>query len=223
VSQFRNLLHHHIHHSAPGQASTFWTGLGAVRRPVFEASGGFADHRLEDIELGLRLFERDAHVVLDPRIQGNHLKRWNVWSMVRTDLIMRGIPWIGLLIEHPSAPARTLNLGWRHRLSALACLVLVVGALMLDPLVALAACASLVALNLSFYRLLARRGGLLRAANGVGLHCLHYLVASLAVPLGVVSYYAARRHARRRHAALRTGHDASRTSHPAQARLSILR
>src|SRR5262245_11256782 len=28
VSSFRNLLHHHVHHSAPGAASTFWTGLG---------------------------------------------------------------------------------------------------------------------------------------------------------------------------------------------------
>jgi len=35
VSAFRNLLHHHVHHSAPGPAMTFWTGLGAVRREAF--------------------------------------------------------------------------------------------------------------------------------------------------------------------------------------------
>jgi len=32
VSQFRNLLHHHVYQAAGGDASTFWAGLGAVRR-----------------------------------------------------------------------------------------------------------------------------------------------------------------------------------------------
>ena len=32
VSNFRNLLHHHVHHRNAGPAETFWTGLGAVRR-----------------------------------------------------------------------------------------------------------------------------------------------------------------------------------------------
>ena len=35
ASRFRNLLHHQVHQSAPGPASTFWTGLGAVRRDAF--------------------------------------------------------------------------------------------------------------------------------------------------------------------------------------------
>src|SRR5215217_3961322 len=32
VSTFRNMLHHYVHHSSPGPATTFWAGLGAVRR-----------------------------------------------------------------------------------------------------------------------------------------------------------------------------------------------
>src|SRR5262249_6575525 len=32
VSQFRNLLHHHVHQEGAGPATTFWAGLGAVRR-----------------------------------------------------------------------------------------------------------------------------------------------------------------------------------------------
>ncbi|MGH7465989.1 MAG: glycosyltransferase family 2 protein, partial [Longimicrobiales bacterium] len=32
VSQFRNLLHHHVHQCNRGPAETFWAGCGAVRR-----------------------------------------------------------------------------------------------------------------------------------------------------------------------------------------------
>src|SRR5207248_11244099 len=35
VSRFRNLLHHHVHRAAAGQADTFWAGLGAVRSRAF--------------------------------------------------------------------------------------------------------------------------------------------------------------------------------------------
>ena len=44
--------------------------------------------------------------------------------MIRTDVFVRGIPWVGLLLRHRSA-AVGLNLGWRHRSSALAAVALV--------------------------------------------------------------------------------------------------
>jgi hypothetical protein len=197
VSVFRNLLHHHVHQQGAGPASTFWAGLGTVRRDAFEAAGGFVEHPIEDIELGMRLSAGGARIVLDPQLQGQHLKGWSLWSMVRTDLLIRGIPWVGLLLTHrASASKSALNLGWRHRLSAAACLVLLVAAALLKPILAGVALAALIALNLSFYGLLARRGGLLRAAGGVALHFVHHLVAIAAVPLGAAAYFAHRRHPR---------------------------
>lgn len=194
VSVFRNLLHHHVHQGAPGPATTFWAGLGAVRRDAFLKYGGFVEHPIEDIELGMRLSERGEHIVLDPRVQGKHLKSWSFWSMVRTDLTVRGIPWIGLLLEHRGSASRsTLNLGWRHRLSALACLVLLLMIGFGQFWIALVALAALLALNWRFYRLLARRGGLARASLGVGLHVVHHVVAIVAVPAGVLIYLARRR------------------------------
>ena len=64
VSDFRNLLHHHVHHQGAGVATTFWAGLGAIRREVFLAIGGFDEARfprasIEDVELGMRLLKRD--------------------------------------------------------------------------------------------------------------------------------------------------------------------
>jgi glycosyltransferase involved in cell wall biosynthesis len=194
VSVFRNLLHHHVHQNGAGPVSTFWAGLGAIRRDAFRGCGGFVEHPIEDIELGMRLSETGARIVLDPAVQGKHLKDWSLWNMLRTDLLVRGIPWVGLLLEHRGSPAISkLNLGWRHRLSALACLALLAGAVLANPWVASAALAVILALNLSFYSLLTRRTGIRRAVNGIGLHFLHQMVAVAAVPLGMVMYVARRR------------------------------
>lgn len=197
VSVFRNLLHHHVHQSSAGPACTFWAGLGAMRRDAFEACGGFVVHPIEDIELGMRLSQSGARILLDPTVQGKHLKNWSLWSMVRTDLMIRGIPWVGLLLEYRGSTSfSVLNLGWRHRLTALACLALVAAAVLRSLWIGIAALVLLVALNFSFYRLLVRREGVLRAIGGVVLHILHQLVAVAAVPLGIIVYLSDRRKTR---------------------------
>jgi hypothetical protein len=192
VSSFRNLLHHHVHHEGPGPATTFWAGLGAVRRDAFEASGGFDELRfprpsVEDIDLGMRLAEAGGRIELDPSIQGTHLKEWTLVSMLRTDFASRGIPWVVLILRH-QAGASTLNLGWRHRLSAGACLV-GLGALATRRRgLAVASTVALVGLNHSFYRLLLKKRGPRDAVLGVGLHALHHLAGVAAVPAGIFSF-----------------------------------
>jgi hypothetical protein len=189
VSGFRNLLHHHVHHASPGRATTFWTGLGAVRRDVFERLGGFdpAQPRMEDVDLGMRIAASGGTILLDPAIQGTHLKRWTVASMLRTDLLLRGAPWVELLLRNRNAE-RPLNLGRRHQLSALASLVAAGSLLRGRPRVTVGALALLPALNASFYALLLRRRGPAQASVGVLLHALHHLAGVAAVPLGVVRY-----------------------------------
>jgi hypothetical protein len=187
VSQFRNLLHHHVHQGSPGTVGTFWAGLGAIRREAFVEAGGFVDHPIEDIELGMRLTERGASIVLDPRVQGKHLKVWTVANMVKIDLLVRGAPWIGLALRHRTSPA-VLNLGWRHRISAAAS-VSALGALLLRrPRAAVTALGVFLGLNRSFYKLLLRRTGPRAAAAGIGLHLLHHLTGVAAVPTGIALY-----------------------------------
>jgi hypothetical protein len=190
VSVFRNLLHHHVHHRGAGPAETFWTGLGAIRREVFADLGGFDEARyrhasIEDIELGVRLRRRGHRILLDPTIQGTHLKAWTLGSMVRTDFARRGVPWVALQVRDRRASA-ALNLGWRHRVSALACVVALAAVSRRRLAPAAAAMGAFVGLNLAFYRLLWRRGGGLGAALGVGLHGLHHLVGVAAVPAGLL-------------------------------------
>jgi GT2 family glycosyltransferase len=198
VAMFRNLLHHHVHHSAGGPARTFWAGLGAIRRELFLAAGGFDDRRyprpmLEDVELGLRLTDAGRHIMLMPEVSGTHLKSWGLRQMIRTDVRDRGIPWTRLLLERRRAPA-ILNLSWRHRLSALCIAALPVFAV-LGVLLGVAACAvAFVALNARLYALLVRRMGVVGGVAGVGLHALHHALGLVALGIGVAA------HVRRSHA-----------------------
>jgi GT2 family glycosyltransferase len=188
VSRFRNLLHHHVHVESAGPVASFWAGLGAVRRDVLEEIGGFDAERyprpsIEDIELGYRLAARGYRIELDPSIRGTHLKEWTLASMIRTDLMYRGGPWIALTLERRSWPT-TLNLGHRHRVSALASIALVAAVAARRRRAMLAALATLLVVNRSFYGLLARRLGALRLPLAIALHVLHQLVAVAAVPVG---------------------------------------
>jgi hypothetical protein len=189
VSRFRNLLHHYVHREGAGPAETFWAGLGAIRRESFLAAGGFDAERypspaVEDVELGLRLTASGARIALDPLVQGRHLKAWTLPAMVRTDFVRRGLPWAQLVLEGRGGGG-ALNLGVRHRLSALASLGIAGGVAARRPRLAGAGAAALLALNHPFYALLVRREGPARAAVGVGLHAVHHLtgVAAAATAL----------------------------------------
>lgn len=191
TSRFRNLLHHHVHQSAAGEVSSFWAGLGAIRADEFRRLGGFDQERyampsIEDVELGARLAADGGRIRLDPRLQGTHLKRWDAASMVRTDLMQRGVPWVELMMERRSTPAH-LNLGWRNRISAIAAVALVVSLLLRRPRLGLAAVAALAAANRGLYLLLWRALGPGGALAGVGLHIAHLLTAVVAVPIGLLS------------------------------------
>jgi GT2 family glycosyltransferase len=192
VSRFRNLLHHHVHLAGAGPATTFWAGLGAVRREAFAAAGGFDAARfpapsVEDVELGMRLHADGLAVLLDPEIRGKHLKRWTVRSMVATDVRRRGVPWILAQLRAGRLDG-SLNLGWAHRLSALAAAGSVCAVLARRPRAAVLALAALPALQPRLYALLARRGGPRLVAAGLVLHALHLLSAAVSVPLALGVY-----------------------------------
>ena len=117
VSQYRNLLHAYVHRREAGDAVTFWTGLGGVRREAFEAVGRFDEgERLDDVELGYRLASRGCRMTLDPAIQGTHRKRWTLSSVTATDVGYRGVPWMRLLLQGRYPSGRTsLNVSGLER------------------------------------------------------------------------------------------------------------
>ena len=187
TSLYRNLLHHHVHSTAAGEAETFWAGLGAVRREAFEASGGFDADRfpeasVEDIEFGMRLRRSGAKILLDPEICGRHLKAWTPLRMLHTDFARRGVPWMRLLLRDKD-DSTTLNLSRQRRLSALASVALITGLLSNRPRLAAAAMVAGLVLDRDLYALLARRGGPRLLVAGIALHVLHLLTAAASVPV----------------------------------------
>lgn len=106
VSQYRNLMHHFVHQNSRRNAATFWAGCGAIRKKSFDLVGGFDEKRygraaIEDIELGHRMRARGMQIRLRPSVQVKHLKEWTLHEMLRTDIFLRGIPWMRLLFQDP--------------------------------------------------------------------------------------------------------------------------
>jgi hypothetical protein len=189
VSGFRNLLHHHVHQQGAGRATTFWAGLGAMRAEAFHAAGGFDAKRyrlpsVEDIELGTRIVRGGGRIVLDPALQGTHLKEWTLGSMVRTDFRQRGIPWAELLLGG-GMDAGALNLGWHHRASAAVSLWAAVSIVRGRKTAAVGSLLALAALNAPLYDLIRRRRGAGQATLGVGLHAVHHVTGAAAAAVAV--------------------------------------
>lgn len=124
ISQYKNLLHHFVHQNGNHNASTFWAGCGAIRRPLFLEVNGFdTKHQrpcIEDIELGVRLRKAGYKIKLDPNIQVTHLKHWTLWEWIRTDIFDRAIPWTRLILNENMA-LYDLNLSISQRFSAILC------------------------------------------------------------------------------------------------------
>ncbi len=189
VAGFRNLLHHTVHQRSAGRSESFWAGLGAVKAEAFAAVGGFDDARypqasIEDVELGGRLAGR-GRLVLDPELQGTHLKEWTLGSMLVTDFARRGVPWVTLMADRGSVPT-TLNLGARERASAATAVAAAILLVRRRPAAATAALAVGVALNRDLYRKVLARMGVRGLVAAVPLHALHQLTGAAAVPVALV-------------------------------------
>ncbi|HEY3840387.1 MAG TPA: glycosyltransferase family 2 protein [Bryobacteraceae bacterium] len=120
LSQYRNLMHYHVHQKGAQEASTFWSGCGAIRRTLFLEHNGFDEAfgrpAIEDIELGYRLSRAGRKIELDRTLQVTHLKRWTFWGLVKADVCDRGIPWTELILRDRFMP-NDLNLQLSQRVS----------------------------------------------------------------------------------------------------------
>ncbi len=187
-SRFKNLQHHAVHLRSAGEATTFWTGCGAVRRDAFLAVGGFDVARfptpsIEDIELGYRLRAAGGRIRLDPRMLATHLKRWTLTDLVRTDVRRRALPWARLLLRREQAQDDLNVTGVERARAALAWLLVGAAPLVLAPVLAPVPLALLGLAILANARLLLvflRSQGLLFAFGGALFLQVYYLYATAA-------------------------------------------
>ena len=195
-AQYRNLMHCFVHRNGSREASTFWTGCGAIRRGVFLASRGFDERyskpSIEDIEFGSRLVAAGGRIVLRPDIEVKHLKCWTFWQMVRTDVFDRGIPWAELILRNRNMP-NDLNLQVHQRLSVIL-VYLLLGLSFTGHFVysGIAVLLSVVTLNFPFYSFLARRRGIHFSLAAIPFHLLYHFYNGLSFGIALLRWGALR-------------------------------
>ncbi len=193
LSLFKNLFHHYIHQTSFEEASTFWGACGAIRRDIFLTLGGFNERyrrpSVEDIELGYRLKREGHRIKLSKTIQVKHLKRWNFFSLLRSDIFDRALPWTDLILrEHRLI--NDLNLRTSSRISILliygllGSLVGVKWWLGFIPIAGILAFMLLV-MNGSLYRFFEQKCGLMFAIRAIPTHWFYFFYCGFGFMLGV--------------------------------------
>jgi glycosyltransferase involved in cell wall biosynthesis len=191
LSQYRNLMHCFVHQTGRTEASTFWSGCGAIRRDVFLEHNGFdesyARPAIEDIELGYRLSRSGRRLRLDNALRAKHLKRWTLCNLLKTDVLDRAIPWTELILRERNMPD-DLNLQLGQRASVMLAFLCVGSALLAALAMVLLTVAAIVLLNRRFFRFLAARRGWWFAVAAIPMHVLYYFYSGLAFGAGVLRF-----------------------------------
>jgi len=189
MSQYKNLIHHYYHQKAKQQASTFWSGCGAVLKKRFLEVDGFDIVRyprpaIEDIELGYRLRAAGGEIILVHDLLAKHLKHWTLAGAVHTDIFSRAIPWSRLLVTQAGV-TDDLNVSKGEQARAVlaglvfaSTLLIFLGWTYLLAPVALMAVAIIA--NWDLFRFFLRRKGLMFAVGALAFHQLYYVYSSVA-------------------------------------------
>lgn len=199
MSQYKNLAHAYVHEVGNRNAKTFWAGLGAIRADAFRAVGGFDERfggAIEDIDLGCRLIRAGYALRLAPEFRGKHLKRWTLWSSIKTDVLVRGVPWTQVIHRYAML-SNDLNTSVSLRLSVVLAYASVLLALAstVTPwglLAAAAALAVLVVLNANYYQWFYHQRGLPFACRVVPAHLIHHLCNGVSFVIGTSLHMAGR-------------------------------
>jgi glycosyltransferase involved in cell wall biosynthesis len=189
-SRYKNLVHHYYHNRASEDASTFWSGCGAIRRDAFLSSDGFDVARykypsIEDIELGHRLIKAGGKVRLLRNVQITHLKVWRFWNLIHTELFRRAIPWSRLIVTSGEGIPNDLNVGMAEQARAAVAGVLFLSILavlmgLLSPPLLLIPILLVHFTNREIGLFFKRRGGLWFAIRALTFHQVYYLYSASA-------------------------------------------
>ncbi len=197
LSQYKNLFHHFVHQTGNSDASTFWGACGAIRSNVFRKMGGFnekyPDPSIEDIELGYRIKEKGYRIRLLKDLKVKHLKRWDIYSLLWTDVFKRALPWTRLTMQKGRI-IDDLNLKISNRISSVCVYLLVLtflGALFYPEFFVLAAIflMLLLGLNSKLYYFFYNKHGLIFTLKAMVWHWFYLFYCGLAFIIGFTLYH----------------------------------
>jgi glycosyltransferase involved in cell wall biosynthesis len=197
ISRYKNLTHHFVHQNGAAEASTFWTGCGAIRKEIFFELGGFDESygrpSIEDIELGYRLRAQGFRIALRRDLTVTHAKKWTLASLLRSDILDRAIPWTKLQLSYGHI-LNDLNVSRVQRASSFftcASLLLCVCGVFVPILFAFAGALMFAVAywNRRLYHFYLRQGGIAFALGSVAMHWLYYCYSSAAFAVGSVAFF----------------------------------
>jgi len=196
ISRYKNLTHHFVHQNGAAEASTFWTGCGAIRKEIFFELGGFdesyARPSIEDIELGYRLRARGYRIALRRDLVVTHAKKWTMASLLRSDIMDRAIPWTVLQLSYGHL-LDDLNVSRVQRASSiLTCVGFLLGICgIVRPILFVVVAVLMVPVvywNRKLYHFYLQQGGVAFALGSVAMHWLYYCYSSAAFALGTGTF-----------------------------------
>jgi len=200
LSQYKNLFHHYVHQISREEASTFWSGCGAIRRRVFLELGGFNEaYRkpcIEDIELGYRMKQAGHRIRLSKELRVKHLKRWNIRSLLKSDFFDRALPWTELVLRDRNF-INDLNLRISSRLSVILIYVLLltlIGGIWWNWSFGVAGGLALMLflINIPLYRFFFRKRNFGFMLGTIPWHWLYYFYSGLAFAIGFSRFFFSR-------------------------------
>jgi len=205
VSQYKNLWMRWTYLRQSGDVPLFYTTAAAIRRDAFLRVGGFdvgySTPNVEDTAFGQKLKRLGVRVRIHPQLEVEHVKRYSLWGLLRTDF-MRAVSLTRLKLRHPtdlgenntSVPSSYMA---SVPLSGLAILALVIGlATGWRPATAigLLAAGGVLGLNFGFLEAIRRSEGWLRALAALPVLWLELLVVGTGTAIGLLSFPFGRRY-----------------------------
>jgi GT2 family glycosyltransferase len=205
VSQYKNLWMRWTYVRQEGDVPLFYTTAAAIRREAFLRAGGFdrgyATPNVEDTAFGQKLARLGIRVRVEPELEVEHVKRYSLWGLLRTDY-MRAISLTRLKLRERRELAQnntSVPGGYMASvpLATLGTLALIAGLALRMPALLVAGCAlfgGTIVLNRSFLHTIRVSEGWGRAVGGILLLWLELLVVGVGVGVGLVTFPFGRRY-----------------------------
>ncbi len=202
ATRYKHLWMYYSYINSPEDFDFWISAIGAVKREVFFGVEGFrTTYQTKfgggDLEFGRRLKLTGQKIRLDTKIQGTHLKRFTLWSLLKNDY-SRGKGWFRFAVTNKLFPyvirkLRIANIYPTFIISVILCQIFFWALLFLPffktalyPVV-LSAIAYL-AINYPLFRFFRKRGGFGFLLKAIPLSFLDHFVAGLGVIRGSVGW-----------------------------------
>jgi glycosyltransferase involved in cell wall biosynthesis len=198
ATRYKNLWMYYSYTKSPDNFDWFISGIGAVRREVFFELEGF-DAGFDtktgggDLEFGRRLKEHGRDILLDKRLQAEHLKPYSLWDLLRNDF-NRSRGWFRLIAKKRMVPLvirklRVANVYPSFIFSVFLSLVFLVSLLgsffwSTSGIIAILSLLAYLVINYPLFRLLRREGGWGFLLRAIPLSLIDHIVSGLGVIAG---------------------------------------